>query len=315
VFQRMFARVVGTLLIVSGLIVSYWWFYRLSPSRHTLDPDWYNSHSQQEYWREIQKGIRRGVWNHDDGFTVGMYGDKSWASRIMADVRPGTQFGGCFAGHREVAMQYLTNQDAGEDAERWLTWWEINKSKSQEEWIADGFTKFGVVAEIPPTIQQRTKLLELLRDQETEEAVQIPEYVKYNAYRWLRDSGFDAVEFALANKQISEAVEKGLVEYSRRQRYLPIVSDVGVLPFAVRETGGDIPRMLAPRFQVAVHTLIWLLFFMGPSLVIFSFWRTLAESKSRTRVLRFSLSMLLIGMAAIGVFFGGWVANAWRAMD
>jgi hypothetical protein len=315
VFKRMFARVIGTLLVVSGLIVSYWWFYRLSPSRHTLDPDWYLSHSQQEYWSEIQKGIRRGGWNHDDGFTVGMYGNKAWASRIMADARPGTPFGGCQLGHREVAMQYLTNQDAGEEAEGWLSWWEVNKSKTQEQWIADGFKKYGVVAAIPPTLQQKTKLLELLHDPNSEEAVQIPEYLKYNAFRWVRDSGFDAVEFVLANKNLSAAVEKGLIEYSRRQRHLPIVSGVGVLAFAERETEGPIPRMLDPRFQVGVHALIWLLFFIGPSLVILSFWRTLADSKNRVRVLRFSLSTLLIGMAVISAFFGGWVANAWRALN
>ena len=84
--MRVLARVVGTLLVVAGVLASYWWFYRLAPSRRTLDPQWYGSHSFQEYWKEVQSGIRRGEWNHDDAWTVGMYGDETWAKRIMANV-------------------------------------------------------------------------------------------------------------------------------------------------------------------------------------------------------------------------------------
>jgi len=138
---RGICRGIAVLLLLGGAFCGYWWFYKLAPSRRTLSPEWYSSHSQQEYWREVQKGIHRGMWFHDDGFTVGMYGDKSWADWIMKHVTPGQSMG-CIAGgpcHSASAMQKITNQDVGENADDWLVWWEKNRSKSQEEWIADGF--------------------------------------------------------------------------------------------------------------------------------------------------------------------------------
>ena len=92
---RMLSGLLGVLLLLAGSFFAYWWFYKLGPARHTLDPQWVSSHSQQEYWREVQKGIRRGEWLHDDGVNVGMYGDKSWAERIMSHVSPGTSMD-CF---------------------------------------------------------------------------------------------------------------------------------------------------------------------------------------------------------------------------
>ena len=82
-------RTLSLLLLGLGMFCGYWWFYKLAPARRTLDPEWHASHSQREYWREVQKGIHRGMWLHDDGFAVGMYGDKAWAEWIMAHVKPG----------------------------------------------------------------------------------------------------------------------------------------------------------------------------------------------------------------------------------
>jgi hypothetical protein len=61
-------RVLAVLLIGTGGFCGYWWFYKFAPSCRTLDPKWCAAHSQREYWREVQKGIHRGRWSHDDGF-------------------------------------------------------------------------------------------------------------------------------------------------------------------------------------------------------------------------------------------------------
>src|SRR5688572_32066069 len=88
-------RGVAMLLLVAGLFAGYWWLYKLAPARRTLSPQWRAAHSEWEYWREVQKGIHRGVWNHDDGFAVGRYGDKAWAQWIMTHVAPGEDMS-CF---------------------------------------------------------------------------------------------------------------------------------------------------------------------------------------------------------------------------
>ena len=85
---RVVFLVAGFLLLLYGLYESYWWFYKWAPARHTLDPQWFLSHSQQEHWQEVQKGIHRGTWLHDNASTVGWYGDKSWAEWIMKHVNP-----------------------------------------------------------------------------------------------------------------------------------------------------------------------------------------------------------------------------------
>jgi hypothetical protein len=266
----------GVLLVFAASFVAYWWFYKLGPARHTVDPQWVSSHSQQEYWREVQKGIHRGMWLHDDGWNVGMYGDKSWAEWIMGHVRPGTTMG-CFGYpcHSATAMQFITNQDVGEDADAWLDWWEKNKSKSQEEWIADGFAQRGVKIDVPPSPEQCAMILTLLGNSETNESRGVPKQMKYNAFRCLRDSGFDPVEFALSHRTISGDVERGLLEYSKRYRRDPEAVGVGILPFGKNDANrqGPAAEMATLGFQAKAYTLVFAPLGLGTALLVWSFRR------------------------------------------
>jgi hypothetical protein len=269
-------RAVSTLLLCAGAFCGYWWFYKLAPSRRTLSPEWYLSHSEQEYWREVQKGIHRGMWFHDDGFTVGMYGDKSWSEWIMAHVKPGTSMG-CIGGgpcHSASSMRYITNQDVGEDADAWLDWWEDNKSKSQEEWMADGFRLLGFDIDVPPTAEQTPILLALLGNSETNELRAIPKEMKYNAFRCLRDSGFEPVAFALSHRTVSEEVERGLLEYAKKERHWPARNGVGILSFGQKDVdleGHALPAMLEPSFQIRANALVFGPPLLGAALLICSF--------------------------------------------
>lgn len=273
---RALFRVLAALLIGGGLFCGYWWFYKLAPSRRTLNPEWYISHSQREYWTEVQKSIHRGVWFHDDGFTVGKYGDKSWAEWIMAQVSPGGNMG-CIGGgpcHSANSMRHITNQDVGEDADAWLDWWDKNKSKSQEEWIADGFRQRGFEVDVPPTSAQAPYLLSLLGTSETNELSAVPGEMKYNAFRCLRDSGFQPVAYAISNRRVSAEVEHGLMEYARRDRHWPAASGVGILPFGKKDEdpweGMARPAMLDTKFQIMANTLSTGLPLFGVALLILS---------------------------------------------
>ena len=158
-------RVLSLLLVCLGIFCGYWWFYKLAPARRTLDPEWHASHSQREYWREVQKGIHRGMWLHDDGFAVGMYGDKSWAEWIMAHVKPGASMG-CLGGQPcSLGYRHAVHHEPG----RWRRRRRMAEmvgtrieSKSQEEWIADGFRHRGFDVDVPPKTEQTPTLLALL---------------------------------------------------------------------------------------------------------------------------------------------------------
>jgi hypothetical protein len=274
---RVICRAAGLLLLLLGLYCGYWWFYKLGPLRRVLDPQWVLGHSQQEHWREVQKGIARGMWDHDDGYNVGMCGDKSWAEWIMSHVKPGTNMG-CFGYpcHSATAMRYITNQDAGEDADAWLEWWEKNKSKSQEQWLAEGFAQRGFRVDVPPTPGQTPMLLTLLGSPETKDSsdIRIFRPMKYNAFRCLRDSGFEPVRFALSNRPISANIERGLLEYAKLHRFWPEAVGLGILPFARKDGGTSsfaLPQLLEPRFQATAHALALMPLAIGALLVIWSF--------------------------------------------
>jgi len=271
---RGITRVLAVLLIAAGGSCGYWWLYKLAPSRRALAPDWVASHSQLEYWLEVQKGIRRGMWFHDDGFTVGMYGDKSWAEWIIARVKPGTSMG-CAGSpcHSASSMRLITNQDVGEDADAWLDWWRRNKTKSQGEWMRDGFRQCGIEVDVPPTPEQSPALLVLLGDAETNALKAISKEVRYNAFRCLRDSGFDPVAFAISNRIEGAEIERGLLEYARRQRLLPLAGGVGILPFGRRRDEPKcvtLPVLATPRFRLAANALVFGLPLVGAGLLFWS---------------------------------------------
>ena len=273
---RAVCRGIAAILLLAALFCGYWWFYKLAPLRRTRSPEWYWSHSQQEYWREVQKGIHRGMWSHDDGFTVGRYGDKSWAEWIMAHVTRGESMG-CLGGcpcHSATAMRYITNQDAGEEADTWLDWWVKNKSKSQDEWIADGFRQRGFEIDVPPSPDQMPELLRLLGNSDTNESTGIPEHMQYNAFRCVRDSDFAPVEYAISNRPFSADVERGLLEYARLERLWPTSNEVGILSFG--KTNDEckdyaVPAMLTPKFQFAAYSLVFIPLFLGAGFLAWSF--------------------------------------------
>ena len=227
------------------------------------------------------------MWSHDDGFAVGSYGDKSWAEWIMAHVTPGTSMGcGDQPCHAATAMRDITNQDAGEDADAWLIWWKENQSKSQQEWIADGFRHRGIDVDVPPKAEQTPVLLALLGSPETNELTTIPKEMKYNAFRCLRDSGFEPVAFALSHRMVSAEIERGLLEYAKWEHDWPSASGVGILPFGDRADAskdGPIPQILEPGFQVTANALVFGPPILGAALLIWSLRKKREDVEPATR--------------------------------
>ncbi len=257
---RAVVRILAVLLILPSAGLAYYWFYTMAPIRHKLDPDWYRRHSAQEYWDEVKTGIRRSGWGHDD--PVGAFADAEFMAWAMSQIGSGDDISSCSAGHRDSDFREITNQDPGESAAEWLAWWKGNASKSQEEWIRDGFTPYGVTVRIPPSEADAMPLLTLLGNVSTDGPNRIPYFVKYNAFRWLRDSDFNPVAFAISHVTDSTPAEikTGLLEYLRQERTFPTRDHVGELRFAENEdpyADRFLPAMLQPRFKAGVYGIVF----------------------------------------------------------
>jgi hypothetical protein len=277
------ARATAALMILASAVVAWFWFNRIAPFRHAIDPEWLRSHSPEAQWREIRSGIQRFRWMHDDGRAAGYCGDASFMAWAMKHTRPDEEIADCTAGHRVIGFSRISNQDVGDDAKAWLAWWEENKAKSQAEWIRDGFRAYGVTVGIPPSDADAIPLLRLLGNTSTNESERLPDFIKYNAFRWLRDSDFNPVAFAISNRNESadDPVKTGLLEYLRRERHWPKKDYVGTIRF-----GDDVdpyadytlPVMLEPRFKATVYLLIFGLPLVGGGILLLAGRKANAEA-------------------------------------
>ena len=189
---RSFFAVSGLVLSGTGLVLGYWWLYRL-PARHLADPEWLAAHSEAARWAEEQEDYRRTGASPDlclRGDRIGFYGDKSWFVWLEERCRNPEKFRVC--GCTGYALALMANQYPAS----WEEWIDANRERSQEQWIMDGFHDYGVAVHLPPAPEDAVPLLRLLGrgsydflwtgPQETNPANEVPSYVQYNAYRWLR---------------------------------------------------------------------------------------------------------------------------------
>jgi hypothetical protein len=175
---------------------------------------------------------------------------------------------------------------ANRDPASWAQWTEANRGRSQEEWIRDGFLDHGVTVHLPPSADDTLPLLRLLGREswnylwsserpDTTAPDAVPSYAQYNAYRWLRDSGFEPGAFAYANSAIATQtdVTAGLLRYSQWQSVYPGRDGLGVLTLAAASRRGpelDLrPAISRSWVAVAVDSLIAACLISGVALV----WR------------------------------------------
>jgi hypothetical protein len=297
-------RISGTILIFIGIGIACFWYFRLLPMYQRHDFQWYERFSPKGRWKYIQNNIHRYGWTQYDFHMVGNFGDKTWAEWILAKALDDSWLYGC--GYKYIALNYITNQAPVNDREyvssihgydyrekKWAEWWKQNKNKSQIEWIRDGFSKYGVKVSKTPSVEECKALLSVLgdvRDYNTEdnktdddnetfsfpekvekEKKYAPDYLRYNAFRWLRDSGFKPVEFTIRHvtKSSPKEIIQGLKTYQRWNSIYPWHADVGILPLPGRkkfpDDDGDYPR---PAFfntwiQVSGHCFMILPIVVG----------------------------------------------------
>jgi hypothetical protein len=274
-------KVAGVLLVIAGLVVAYLWFYKLAPMRHLADSKWLETHSEKSRWLEEQKDYERMGSSPDlefRGDRIGYYGNKEWFLWLEGKATTDKKFRVC--GCTETAMALMSNQHA----DSWEEWTQTNKSRTQEEWIQAGFTKYGVSDHLPPNPSDTGPLLKLLGrkrwdflmggPQGTNAPDAIPSYIQYNAFRWLRDSGFNPMAFAVSNATVvaSQEMTFALLRFARMSGEFPVGDKLGILTFGEktdRHFEFGTPAFMAPWVRAVVYSLVIVLPLIGLLLVIF----------------------------------------------
>lgn len=249
--HRLFRAIVltcGFLLVTAGLMATYWWSYKLAPMRHLVDQEWLAAHSEAARWAEEQEDYRRLGSSPDlcfRGDRIGFYGNKEWCLWLLGRIRDSDKFRHC--GCTDTALALMTNQRV----RSWEEWTEANSARSQEEWIKDGFLDYGVKVHHPPEPEDAAQLLRLLGRQSWDELSEgshgtggpeaVPGHVQYNAYRWLRDSGFEPLQFASTNAQLTSEsdVFRGLLRFAEWRAVYPGDAGLGVLAFGNHSVDGS----------------------------------------------------------------------------
>lgn len=272
--KRLLLRASAIALIGIGVTVAAGWFLWLIPKINRQDPLWEERFSAKSKWEQVQKAIRRYGWNHDDFFNVGRYGDKSWAQWIIAKAVAGEEIATCGSvGHKDEALKFITCQDPAPEMNynteaQWISWWNTHKDKSQIQWIQSGLSNFGAKLNLSSTSLDAEPLLRLLGNKSTNLTQKIPAYVKYNAFRWLRDSDFDIIAYAISNitAETSETVRIGAVEYGKLEKLFPKRDQIGVLPLkpaASDEEAGYTIAFYEPKVQISGYAAMLLPIIFG----------------------------------------------------
>ncbi|HBO44572.1 MAG TPA: hypothetical protein DD670_11680 [Planctomycetaceae bacterium] len=265
---RFLLAVCGLLLLAAGLIAAYWWLYKLAPMRRLADPEWLAEHSEAARWEEEQKDYRRMGSSPDlffQGDRIGYYGDKEWFLWLEEQIRSPGEFRHCGCTNHALALM------ANRHLSSWEQWTTANRERSQEEWIRDGFLDYGVTVHLPPEPEDTVPLLRILGrenwdflwkgPQGPKDSEAIPSYVKYNAFRWLRDSGFESLEFAASNATLAGEpdVAAGLLIFASWRGTFPGNDGLGVLDFGKHNVEGwrwGIPRIAEPRVKFLANAFI-----------------------------------------------------------
>ena len=279
---KIILRFIGCLLISGSLFIAYWWFYKLLPLRHLADGKWLENHTEKARWEEEQKKYQRLNSSPDlcfSGDRIGYYGDKQNFEWLVEKMQNSKGFRVC--GCTETALMFMTNSYE----KSWGEWLEKNKNSTQEEWIQNGFNRIGIKVYIPPNSENVEPLLWLMGqktwdvlfggpkdEKKTPEAV--PSYIKYNTFRWLRDSGFDPLKYSLDHPSIPEDIKLGLIQYKQWNEVFPKRNGIGIL-FATENRKVEDNDFLRPppitqaKYITLVYLLIILPFIGGGLLIMF----------------------------------------------
>lgn len=197
----------------------------------------------------------------------------------MQWVADGTDLESCQSGHRDSSLVMITNHAPPEaissDAWRqhWLHWWQAHRDKSQEEWIHAGFHEQGLEIRLPPTKHDWPALLQILGatagpspiPHRSRPDLLYPSHLQFNAYRWLRDSGFDPIQYLFDQPDLAFSPEiaagvSGYANFEKGSREF-FAKPPGRMAFAPEWTTGMLghtnpPSLIKPAAQILISLIL-----------------------------------------------------------
>jgi len=280
------ALISGSVLVFAAVCIPFLLWGVLVPGlRITGPPEFSPEYSHEGLWKAGRRSLAFGFWTHDHGFLVGDFGGKEWVGPLVESMVSGEGIG-CAGGHREAALEGITNHSPPEGTDLgafWSEWWARSAEQTQAEWIRRGFESDGYPVTLPPNERDWPTLLKLLGEKKDGSAVRSaghfpeddfahPRRARYNAFRWLRDSGFDPVVYALGTEAVGDEVTRqGLLAYREFEREFR-TGVPGRLEFAPEDDWGKgmpaslRPGILEPRSQGLLAAVLALVFLIGAAL-------------------------------------------------
>jgi hypothetical protein len=265
--QSRFRIACAVVLIVLGGFIGIAWITWGAPLWRSVLYDslaLYGGNSRT--WWEAHRSAAKAHWRHDDFVEVGSSATKEDLKWIISDGAAGADFDSCDAGHRASALEIISNQTPGGTREAWQKWWQDHQHETQNQWILDGFAKWGLPVSFP---LERGTTLALLRligrgtfsPTEGSRHGEVPRHIRNNALRLLRDVDFKAE--SITAQEISDEstgdLWKGVLEYTRWQAANPRENGVGVVfanasklngPFGLRSAMADWAPWIWPGLAV-----------------------------------------------------------------
>jgi len=263
--------------------------------RHLADSRWLGTHTEKARWLEEQKDYERMGSSPDlefRGDRIGYYGDKRWFLWLENKATTAKNFRVC--GCTETALALMSNQHP----DSWEEWMKTNQNRTQEEWVRDGFLRYGVSVQTPPDVSDVEPLLKLMGRnswnflsgglQGTNAPDSIPDYAQYNAFRWLRDAGFKPTAFARSNATLvaSQDMAMALIKYANWHGAFSLAEhdNLGILAFAKKsdtDFGFARPLIAATWFSVVVYGSVIVFLSLGLWLAAFRKRKTPQNSEAK----------------------------------
>jgi hypothetical protein len=267
-------------MLLSAAAAAWIWLAVL-PVIRASTPDFSPDLSLQGLWTRSQRAINLGLFpGQPMDWTLGYFGGRDMAERLIAEMKR-EWHGMCDCGHPGGPLAMITNHappDASDHAAHqafWSAWWETHRHLSQEEWVQAGFAAYSISARLPPVPEDWPALVGVLgaTGERLGGDFKFTPALRYNAYRWLRDSGFDPVTHALNLEAAGREQRLGLAEFQKWERQFrrPVP---GRFAFAdTRDWGWSmspdhLPKGLLPGTQITAAAVLAVLFLLGLILLL-----------------------------------------------
>jgi hypothetical protein len=229
------------LILLSGFSVLTLWYFALRPRWQIIDADWLDDHTEHHAWvleREVFHRLPLPPSSLTGSGRIDRYGGKEEFAKIVESKGSYGVIGFCECCVCSALCE-ISNHNLPSLSD-YKAWYADHSHESQLEWVKQGFIKAGIpVAEAGEAANVAT-MLDVLGAKAKgpprpsyfrRSQWKYADYLRYNAFRWLRDTGFEPLDWLRVplSLTLSSTKERGLQEYLQFDRHHPKALNVGRL--------------------------------------------------------------------------------------